>query len=108
MLAERLRDRTLVVPGGRDAAEVIHGDLRARILSGDVPADPELSQTSVARDDRVSRGPVREAFRLLQRDGLISAQVNQRDRVAGLALEGVEHLYALRAAVRQLVPAGDG
>lgn len=86
----------VVVPGSRDAAEVIHGDLRARILSGDVPADSGLSQTGVARDYRVSRGPVREAFRLLQRDGLIAAQVNQRARVAALSLGEVEHLYALR------------
>ncbi|TCK26550.1 GntR family transcriptional regulator [Pseudonocardia endophytica] len=88
----------LVVPGSRDAAEVIHGDLRARILSGDVPAGSELSQTGVARDYRVSRGPVREAFRLLQRDGLIAAQVNQRARVATLSIDEVEHLYALRVA----------
>lgn len=88
----------LIVPGGRDAADVIHVHLRSRILTGDLPAGAELSQTAVARQYRVSRGPVREAFRMLQRESLIVAEVNQRARVTGLSLAEVEHLYALRVS----------
>ena len=88
----------LVVPGARDATDVIHADLRGRILSGDVPAGAGLSQARIAKDHRVSRGPVREAFRLLQREGLIEVEVNQRARVTDLSVDEVEHLYAMRVS----------
>ncbi|MDT7612707.1 MAG: hypothetical protein QOF00_154 [Pseudonocardiales bacterium] len=88
----------LIVPGGRDATEVIHADLRGRILSGDVPAGAGLSQARIAKDHQVSRGPVREAFRLLQREGLIEVEINQRARVTDLSVDEVEHLYAMRVS----------
>ena len=88
----------LVVPGGRDATDVIHADLRGRILSGDIAPGAGLSQARIAKECLVSRGPVREAFRLLQREGLIEVEVNQRARVTDLSVEEVEHLYALRVS----------
>ncbi|WP_300013186.1 GntR family transcriptional regulator [Pseudonocardia sp.] len=90
--------RPLVVPGGRDATDVIHADLRGRILSGDIAPGTGLSQARIAKECLVSRGPVREAFRLLQREGLIEVEVNQRARVTDLSVEEAEHLYALRVS----------
>jgi len=80
----------------RNAPEVIHDQLRAWILSGELAAGSELSQAQLAKDFGVSRGPVREALRLLQREGLIEAEVNHRARVTALSLAEVEHIYALR------------
>jgi DNA-binding GntR family transcriptional regulator len=86
----------IVARGSRGATDAVHDRLRARILSGEVMAGSELSQAQVAKEFGVSRGPVREAFRLLQREGLIEAHLNRRARVTGLSLEDVEHVYALR------------
>lgn len=86
----------LVAPGSRGSTDVIHEHLRAKILSGEIPAGFELSQAQVAKDCGVSRGPVREAFRLLQREELIEAEVNHRAKVTELSLQDVEHVYALR------------
>jgi DNA-binding GntR family transcriptional regulator len=85
-----------VRPGGRDSAPVIRDHLRSEILNGHLQPGAEISQAQVAVDFGVSRGPVREAFRLLERDGLIDARVNHRARVAGLSVEELEHLYTLR------------
>ena len=87
---------SLVPPGSRETTDVIHEHLRSRILSGELVAGSELSQAGVAKECGVSRGPVREAFRLLQREGLIEAAVNQRARVTSLSVDDVEHVYALR------------
>jgi DNA-binding GntR family transcriptional regulator len=88
---------TAVVPSGsRASTSVIHAHLRSQILSGELAAGSELSQARVAKECGVSRGPVREAFRLLEREGLIQAEVNQRARVTGLSVDDVEHVYALR------------
>lgn len=93
---DQLTSARPIAPGSRDSTEKIHQHLRASILSGELLAGIELSQARVAKDFQVSRGPVREAFRLLQREELIEAQVNHRARVTGLSLSDVEHVYALR------------
>lgn len=80
----------------RDSAAAIHARLRSRILADEIPAGSELVQAQVAKEFGVSRGPVREAFRLLQREGIIDAEVNLRARVASLSLQELEHLYAMR------------
>jgi DNA-binding GntR family transcriptional regulator len=85
-----------VRPGGRDAAPLIRDHLRAEILKGHLDPGSEINQVQIAAEFGVSRGPVREAFRLLERDGLIDARVNHRARVTGLSVDDLEHLYALR------------
>ena len=88
--------RPLIAPRRRGATDLIHDYLRLQILSGGIPASFELSQAQVAKDFGVSRGPVREAFRLLQREGLIEAEVNYRATVTALSVPDIEHRYALR------------
>jgi DNA-binding GntR family transcriptional regulator len=80
----------------RGSPEAIYEHLRGRILSGALHAGSELTQVQVARAYGVSRGPVREAFRLLQHEGLIEAEVNFRARVTSLSTDEAEHLYAMR------------
>ncbi|WP_343906892.1 GntR family transcriptional regulator [Nocardioides aquiterrae] len=99
--------------GGRDNVPVIRERLRADILGGRLLPGAQISQAGVAAEFGVSRGPVREAFRLLERDGLIEARVNHRARVTGLSVHELEHLYTLRVvseslAVSVSVPAFTG
>jgi DNA-binding GntR family transcriptional regulator len=90
-------------------AEAVHDELRAAILRNQLPAGMILNQVHVARRMGVSRTPLREAFRMLQREGLIEGESNKRMRVSGLSLEGLEDLYAMRIlleglAIRLTVP----
>jgi DNA-binding GntR family transcriptional regulator len=112
-LAESLsgtdHDSAISTTVGRGSPEAIYEDLRARILSGAIAAGADLVQVKVADQYGVSRGPVREAFRLLQREGLIVSEVNLRARVTELSADEVDHLYALRVvneclALRVSVP----
>jgi DNA-binding GntR family transcriptional regulator len=82
--------------GSRDNIAAIHDELREAILRGDLPAGAVLSQLRLAEDFGVSRGPVREALRLLQREGLVDAELNRRARVADFSLGDLEQLYAMR------------
>lgn len=82
--------------GSRDYAPVVRAQLRTQILEGHLVPGSQISQAQVAAHFGISRGPVREAFRLLERDGLIDARVNHRARVAELSVDELEHLYALR------------
>ena len=102
-------DRSLIPAGSRGSPDAIYEHLREKILCGDIPAGSDLVQAQVAKRYGVSRGPVREAFRLLQREGLIEAQINVRAKVTDLTATEAEHLYALRVvnealALRMSVP----
>jgi len=89
----------------RDSTGTVYRALRTSILRGDLVPQSVLSQARIARDFEVSRGPVREALRLLQRDGLINARVNQRPRVSGFSPDDLDQLYATRIVVEALAVA---
>lgn len=80
----------------RDSTGLVHRELRDAILNGDIAAGTGLSQVQIAQRYAVSRGPVREALRLLEREGLIEARVNHRARVAAFSAHDLEELYAMR------------
>jgi len=84
------------------AATSLHDRLREAILTGELPAGAVMSQVELARDFNVSRTPLREAIRMLQREGLIEAEANRRVRVAPISLEDLEQLYALRIVTESL------
>jgi DNA-binding GntR family transcriptional regulator len=88
--------RPLVGDSHRRASVNIHQYLRNSILANALPPDTILSQVEVAGCLNVSRTPVREAFRMLQEEGLISAEPNYRCRVLGFDPEELELLYASR------------
>src|SRR3954468_12610113 len=87
--------------GTRDGQNValVHDRLRAAILRGELPAGQTTSQVTLARDLDVGRTPLREALRLLQREGLIVSEPNRRVRIAALSSTDAEELYVLRIAL---------
>lgn len=80
----------------------IHQQLRVRILNGQLPPGTPLSQVGLAKELAVGRTPLREALRMLQEEGLVDAEHNQRMRVAGIDVENVEAVYAVRIMVESL------
>lgn len=72
------------------------------ILSGELPPGSALLQAEMARRLGVSRTPMREAFRLLQEEGLIDARPDQRARVRGLDPEDLDGVYGARIMLESL------
>src|SRR5438477_323578 len=92
------------------STEVVHDRLRESILKGEFDPRVPISQVQLAARLGVSRTPLREALRMLQREGLIDSEPNRRVRVAELSLADLEQPYASRVllealAVRLTVPA---
>jgi GntR family transcriptional regulator, rspAB operon transcriptional repressor len=90
------------IPGGPSSngtgAELVYARLREAILNGQLAPDHVFSQVQLARELGVSRTPLREAVRMLQREGLIAGEANRMVRVAPLSIQDLEELYALRIA----------
>jgi DNA-binding GntR family transcriptional regulator len=88
---------------------VVHDRLRDAILRGEIAPGEATSQVALARQLGVSRTPLREALRLLEREGLVLSQPNRRIRIADFSIADLEGLYAMRialetVAVRMTVP----
>lgn len=88
------------VDGGGVA--MVHERLREAILRGELEAGAPISQVKLAREMGVSRTPLREAIRMLQREGLLEGEPNKRIVVAPFSAEDMEELYALRITVEAL------
>lgn len=78
------------------SVDTVHARIRQAILLGEFAPGTEMSQVQLANELGVSRTPLREALRLLQREGLITAERNRMVRVSPLSLDDLEQLYALR------------
>ncbi|QII00308.1 GntR family transcriptional regulator [Rhodococcoides fascians A21d2] len=86
----------------RSTSIEVHKHLRNLILDSTLPPGTPLKQAELARMFGTSRTPLREAFRMLQEEGLIDADLNQAGRVRGFDPNEIEQLYAARIALEAL------
>lgn len=79
--------------------QTVFANLRARILSGELPARATLRETALAEELGVSRTPVREALRRLDEAGLVEFVPNRGATVVEWTPEQIRETYYLRAAL---------
>lgn len=92
------------MPGIRRAqslGEQLAASLRLQIVNGELEPETHLVEDSLAEQNGVSRGPVRDAFRILSSEGLI---VDRRRGffVKPFTADDVDELYSLRYAIESL------
>ena len=78
---------------------IVQKELERMILSGELRAGERLNEQALATRLGVSRGPIREATRALERAGLLTAIVNQGVFVRQLSREEASEIYDVRGAV---------
>ncbi|MGQ9870323.1 GntR family transcriptional regulator [Leptodesmis sp.] len=76
--------------------------IRTAILSGELAAGTRLIETQLAEQLQVSRTPIREAIRQLQRENLVTADGHGFVRVASLSISDAMQLYDCRIVLEQL------
>ncbi|EKQ70670.1 transcriptional regulator [Leptolyngbyaceae cyanobacterium JSC-12] len=76
--------------------------LRNAILSGELAVGTRLVETQLAEMLHVSRTPIREAIRQLQRENLVTTDSSGAVRVAKLSVTDAIQLYDCRIALEQL------
>jgi DNA-binding GntR family transcriptional regulator len=83
---------------GEDVAE----RLREAILHGELSPGQRLREEELSIRLQVSRGPVRDAFILLEREGLVRSSRNKGVSVVELTRNDLQEIFTLRSALEPL------
>jgi DNA-binding GntR family transcriptional regulator len=90
-------DPTLTVP------EQIAGRIGDRILSGQMAPGERIGEQELANEFVVSRGPIREALRILEREGLVTILARRGAVVTELSTQELRELMEIRGGLFELV-----
>ena len=78
-------------------------EIERMILDGEIGPGSKLTEAWLSERLGVSRGPIREAFRMLEESGLVRQEKNRGVFVRDIPLEEALEIYDLRAAMDELV-----
>lgn len=84
-------------------SSVVQGELERMILSGELAPGEKLTEMALATRLGVSRGPLREAFRMLEEAGLVRTEKNRGVFVRDIPIDEAVEIFDLRAAMDELV-----
>jgi len=80
-------------------AEDVADRIREEILAGNFEQGERLVEAKIAAQLGISRGPLREAFKLLRAEGLVREEPHRGTFVTSLTGADVREIYDLRAAI---------
>ena len=82
---------------------VVQQEIERAILAGEYGPGSKLNEAALALKMGVSRGPVREAFRMLDEAGLVRTEKNRGVFVRAIPIDEAVEIFELRAAMEELV-----
>jgi phosphonate utilization transcriptional regulator len=82
---------------------VVQQEIERAILAGEYAPGSKLIEATLAEKMGVSRGPVREAFRMLEEAGLVRTEKNRGVFVRDIPMDEAVEIFDLRAAMDELV-----
>ncbi len=76
--------------------------VRERILKGEYEIGEKIKENQIAEELRVSRTPIRDAFKQLENEGLIDYIPNRGCFAKGFTKQDVDDIYAVRMSLEEL------
>lgn len=86
----------------RPIREIAYEVLKRAIITGEIPAGERIVETDYADRLHISRTPLREALRKLERDGLVEYVLRRGVVVRAFTIADVEEIYTIRNALEML------
>ena len=83
----------------KNLVEKVYAQLREAIIRGDIVPGERISEAEIARHIGISRGPVREAARMLEQQGLLVAIPRRGFFVKTFSLKELDDLFGLRSCL---------
>jgi phosphonate utilization transcriptional regulator len=94
---------TIALLQSSSLANVVQQEIERAILAGEYAPGSKLIEATLATKLGVSRGPVREAFRMLEEAGLVRTEKNRGVYVRDIPMDEAVEIFDLRAAMDELV-----
>ena len=94
---------TLALLQSHSLASAAQQAIEQAILSGEYPQGAKLNEAALAEKLGVSRGPIREAFRMLDEAGLVRTEKNRGVFVRDISVIDAIEIFDLRAAMEEWV-----
>ena len=82
--------------------EIAYETLKHAIITGQIPAGSRIVETEYADKLHISRTPLREALRKLERDGLVEYILPRGVVVRAFTIADVEEIYTIRNALEMI------
>jgi phosphonate utilization transcriptional regulator len=98
-----LASATIALLQSSSLTTVVQQDIERAILAGEYAPGSKLVEATLAEKMGVSRGPVREAFRMLEEAGLVRTEKNRGVFVRDIPMDEAVEIFDLRAAMDELV-----
>ncbi|WP_066295529.1 GntR family transcriptional regulator [Bacillus sp. FJAT-29937] len=76
--------------------------IRNKIIKGELLPGSRIIESEIAKDLEISRGPIREALRQIEHEGLIEYKSNKGCTVRTIDAKEVEDIYLIRAHLEML------
>jgi phosphonate utilization transcriptional regulator len=90
---------TIALLQSHSLTSAVQAEIERLILAGDLAPGAKLTEAMLADRLGVSRGPIREAFRILEEAGLVRLEKNRGVFVRSIPLQEAMEIYDLRAMV---------
>jgi DNA-binding GntR family transcriptional regulator len=94
---------TIALLQSSSLTSVVQQELERRIVQGELAPGDKLIEAALAESLGVSRGPVREAFRMLEEAGLVRQEKNRGVFVRDIPLAEALEIFDLRAMMDEAV-----
>src|SRR3954447_2158313 len=94
---------TIALLQSSSLTSVVQQEIERAILQGEYAPGSKLIEAVLAQGMGVSRGPVREAFRMLEEAGLVRTEKNRGVFVRDIPMAEAVEIFDLRAVMDELV-----
>lgn len=81
----------------RTLRENVADEIRMKILNGDIKPGDKIVEQELASEFGISRGPVREALRQLEQEGMVEYSRNVGCSVRHVGMDDIYEIYYMRA-----------
>jgi phosphonate utilization transcriptional regulator len=98
-----MADNALEILQQNSLTTLVQREIERRILEGELAPGSKLNEADIAGELRVSRGPVREAFRALEQTGLVRTEKNRGVFVRQVSIAEADEIYDVRAALEAMI-----
>ncbi len=90
------------IQGHRPLREVVYEELKKSILTGRIPPGTRMMEVNMAEEMGVSRTPVREAIRKLEKEGLVEIEPRRGAYVSDISVKEMVDTLVVREVLESL------